>query len=129
MLRRGFLSALRTVFAPLLLAAFLVQAAIPSGYMASRSESGAITVKICGSDGVWLVPIEQDHAPAGDHEKERVDQPCVGGALAKAFTAPDNFALPSPTTALALYEARHGPQIVAARARALPPARGPPAAV
>ncbi len=124
------LFALRNLFGAVLAAVFMLQAAIPAGYMADRSETGAITAKICGSDGVWLIPIEKDGEPADEHEKQRADQPCVGGVINQAITPPgDGYTLAERLPALALYEENFGPQLVAARARALPPARGPPVAV
>lgn len=116
-------------FGMFLAAAFLLQGVIPSGYMADHTESGVITAKICGSDGVWLIPIEKKHAPADEQEKQRVDQPCTGAAFAKAIDGSATLEIAPPSPALALYEEHHGPQLVAARARALPPARGPPATV
>ena len=110
-------------------AAFLLQAFIPAGYMADRTEAGVITAKLCGSDGVWLIPIEKKHIPADEQEKQRADQQCTGVAFAKDIGTLGTFVIAPPSPALALYEEHHGPQIVAARARALPPARGPPISV
>ena len=62
----------RTVLWLLLAAALFMRAFLPQGYMPERTESGAITVRVCGSGHVLQIPTGKDEAP---NKSERAEPP------------------------------------------------------
>ena len=116
----------RTVLWLLLAAALFMRAFLPQGYMPERTESGAITVRVCGSGHILQIPTGKGEAPA---RSERAEPPC-------AFAGIGTPALPPPAIAgipalepvqLAFADASHSPLRIAI-ALPHPPARGPPLA-
>ena len=119
----------RAMFAMAIISVLLLRALVPTGYMADRTQSGSITVTICGSDGVFLIPLEKDQS-SHDNEEQRADAPCTASSFAKAMGAPPQpLVLSTNIQRITAYEARNAPFCLAARARAMPPARGPPITV
>jgi hypothetical protein len=110
----------------LLAAALFMRAFVPQGYMAERTESGAIAVKVCGSGHVLLIPTGQDEAP---DEADRAEPPCAFAGLGTpALPPPSSFELGMPEpVARAFARAGHAAPPPASRLPH-PPARGPPLA-
>lgn len=120
MTRRSFLYLL-------LAAALFMRVLVPQGYMPERSADGGIAVTLCGSGGVWLIPLKDGAKP--EDKGQRADQPCAFAGLGAAAVPPPAVAeLPPPAPAASAY-AEHPVSGLAHRAeRLLPPARGPPLA-
>lgn len=118
----------RSWFWLLLAAALLTRAFVPQGYMPERSERGVIAVKLCTSDGVWLVPIDRkDGDPR--HEGKRADQPCAFAGLAPATVPPSGLPAPVPPAPAAIsYVRAQSPPAPLAAPHLRPPARAPPLA-
>ena len=117
--RRGFALVL-------LLAALVVRAAIPQGYMAESTAPGTLTVTICHSDAVVQIPLAgKREAPAKSADPEA--QPCVFAGYGMATPPADAPALPLPAPAAETIAGAEAPFALAHAARQLPPARGPPA--
>lgn len=111
----------------LLLAALLVRAAIPQGYMAETTEAGALTVTICHSDAVWQIPMaENEGEPKRSADPE--PQPCVFAGFGAAVPPAEPEALPLPASVAVAFAQAETPFALAQAARQLPPARAPPAA-
>jgi hypothetical protein len=110
----------------LLLAALLVRGAIPQGYMAESTAPGVLTVTICHSDAVLQVPLrEQGEGPSKSADPE--PQPCVFAGYGPALAADEAASLPLPAAVAEAFAKADAPFALAAAARQLPPARGPPA--
>ena len=110
----------------LLLAALVVRAALPQGYMAESSAPGALTVTICHSDAVVQIPLrEQGDAPAKSADPE--PQPCVFAGYGPALSATETASLQRPAVVAEAFTQSEAPFALAQAARQLPPARGPPA--
>ncbi len=65
----------------LLLAALLVRAAIPQGYMAESTAPGTLAITICHSDVLWQIPLRSaatrpDNRDRGS-KKHGEPQPCA----------------------------------------------------
>ena len=111
----------------LLLAALLVRAAIPQGYMAESTAPGTLTITICHSDAVWQIPFEKREGQPGKSNHGE-PQPCAFGALAGAATSPEDPALlPLPASVAEAFASNDAPFVLASAIRQLPPARAPPA--
>ncbi|MXO58647.1 hypothetical protein GRI89_03710 [Altererythrobacter salegens] len=137
----------------LLLAALLVRAAIPQGYMVESTETGALAITICHSDIAWQVPVEveamhhdqmqmahgqmdhgqMDQAQMG-HESKGHDQkghgepqPCAFAVAVNATPPADFPSLPLPRAVAEAFVRSEAPFALATAARQLPPARAPPA--
>jgi len=116
----------RTVLWLLLAAALFMRAFLPQGYMPERTESGAITVRVCGSGHVLQIPTGKDEAP---NKSERAEPPCAFAGFGTPAVSPPAFAEP-PAPELAELAFVHAGQSVPPSATPLPhpPARGPPLA-
>ena len=111
----------------LLAAALLLRAFVPQGYMPQREAGGGISVSLCGTDGVWLIPL---HKSVDDDQpdRQRAEGPCLLAGFAMAA------GLPPPAPVLpALPSAQRRPvEITFAQAGdevgayLHPPARAPP---
>ena len=110
----------------LLLAAVLfMRAVLPQGYMPQRSDSGAIAVAVCGSNGVHVIPLERRDVPDGDWQRSELPCAFAGlGALAGPLPAGFELAMPAPSERA--FAATPAAVAAAAGKRFLPPARGPP---
>lgn len=110
----------------LLAAALFMRAFLPQGYMPEQTESGAITVKVCGSGHVLQIPTGKGETP---RESERAEPPC-------AFAGLGTPALPPPAAAgLPAAESVEQAFVQAGQTAPAPitplphqPARGPPLA-
>jgi hypothetical protein len=131
----------RAALAGLLLAALLVRALIPAGWMpgslagmeGAGAETLSLTIHICTQDGpqtrAMQVPVTRDNAPAPEPAAD-TDESCPFAVLGGGATMPDApFALAQRITP-------EQPRIAALRAlwltqprRLLPPGRAPPALV
>ena len=115
-----------------LVAAVLLRAAMPSGWM-PVAQDDSIRVLLCSGSGPVeiVVPIKRDSEPAnGDHGAAPNDPCPFGLALAKAMDLPG----PVPEMALPIAEKPlDGERLAAVRLAILrslrPPARGPPTLV
>ena len=114
----------RTVLWLLLAAALFMRAFLPQGYMPERTESGAITVRVCGSGHVLQIPAGKDEAPT---RSERAEPPCAFAGLGTLALPPSAVAeLPAPAPVEHAF-ARAGERVVRVVAPLPhPPARGPP---
>ena len=109
----------------LLLAALLVRAAIPEGYMAETTDAGELRVAICHSDAVWQIPLaEKDGEPKRSADPE--PQPCVFAGYGAAVPPAEAGTLPLPASVAAAFVQAETPFALAQAARQLPPARAPP---
>lgn len=100
----------------------LLRAAVPQGFMPERTESGTITLTVCGSGGLLHIPIERD-APA----RKPAPSHCAFAGIGAADLPPP-LALPERTwMPLEFAEAAEVAQATA-RLYPRPPSRGPPAA-
>jgi hypothetical protein len=108
----------------LLAAALIMRAFVPQGYMPARSDSGTITVRVCGSGHVVQIPLGRGEAP---DKAERAQPPCAFAGLGSPALPPPAFAeLAAPPPVAAAF-APVGPDASSVVApRRLPPARGPP---
>ena len=116
----------RTALWLLLAAALFMRAFLPQGYMAERTEQGAVTVRVCGSGHALPIPTGKDEAPA---RSERAEPPCAFAGLGTPALPPPAAAdLPTPKRTEQAFA--HAAEAVAPRAARLPhpPARGPPLA-
>jgi hypothetical protein len=109
----------------LLLAALLVRGAIPQGYMAESTAPGVLTVTICHTDAVIQIPLGKTGAPSKSADPE--PQPCVFAGYGPALAAAEPAHLPLPAVVAEAFAKADAPFALAAAARQLPPARGPPA--
>lgn len=115
----------RFALAWLLLAALLVRAAIPQGYMAETTEAGVLAVTICHSDAVWQIPLaEKDGEPKRSADTE--PQPCVFAGYGAAVPPAEPAALPVPASVAGAFVRAEAAFALAHAARQLPPARAPP---
>lgn len=109
----------------LLAAALFMRALVPQGYMAERTDAGAISVTVCGSGHVLQIPLDGNEAPDGD----RAQPPCAFAGLGTPALPPPLLAgLPVPAAAETAYAI---PPVAAPRFAGptwLPPVRAPPAA-
>lgn len=110
----------------LLAAALFTRALLPQGYMPGRTDAGAIAIKLCGSDAVWLLPLEKGTKPAP--EKRTADQPCAFAGLASAAPLPVLPEMPTPGMTAGAFAALPLAAVLSFSPRGLPPARGPPLA-
>lgn len=111
----------------LLVAALVMRAAVPQGYMTERAEDGAVTVLICHSDAVVQIPLPQKKAPPENDGKQAREVCAFAGLGVGAAPASPAFDLPLPQPVAESFAIDHGPFALAAAARQRPPARGPPA--
>lgn len=110
----------------LLAAALFVRALLPQGYMPERSADGGIAVALCGSDGIWLIPLTEE-APEG--KGQRADQPCAFAGLSAAAGPPHGVPGLAPRAPVApVYAERSVSHPTHRTVRFLPPATGPPLA-
>lgn len=112
----------------LLAAALFMRALVPHGYMPERAAGGAIAVRLCNSDGVWLIPLEHGAKPGKD--QQRAEQRCAFAGLGSPATPP--LALPqmAPRPAVrAAFALDRAAVEIGATPRLLPPATGPPLTV
>jgi len=116
--RRGFALVL-------LLAALMVRAAIPQGYMAESTAPGTLTVTICHSDAVVQIPLGAKDTPAKSADPE--PQPCVFSGYGPAVPTAEPAGVPLPAAVAEAFLQAEAPFALAHAARQLPPARGPPA--
>jgi len=116
----------RTVLWLLLAAALFMRAFLPQGYMPERTESGAITVKVCGSGHVLQIPTDKGEAP---DEGDRAEPPCAFAGIGTPTLPPPLAAeLPTPEQVeLAFAHTGHAVPLPGA-GLPHPPARGPPLA-
>lgn len=98
----------------------LLRAAVPQGFMPERTESGQITLTVCGSGGLVHIPIERK-VPAQKSAPSHCSFAGIGAAdlpsplvLTATAWAPESFA---ETQEAAQATARLYPR---------PPSRGPP---
>lgn len=109
----------------LLAAALFMRALVPHGYMPERAAGGAIAVRLCNSDGVWLIPLEHGAKPGKD--QQRAEQPCAFAGLGSPATPPP--ALPEIAPRLAsnyAFAIDRAAAEIGATPRLMPPATGPP---
>ena len=116
----------RTVLWLLLAAALFMRAFLPQGYMPERTDSGGITVKVCGSGHVLKIPAGKGEAP---DEGDRAEPPCAFAGLGTPALPPPLAAeLPTPEQLeLAFAHTGHATRLPGTRLPH-PPARGPPLA-
>ena len=110
----------------LLVAALFMRAFVPQGYMPARSDSGAVTVRVCGSGHVLQIPIGNDKAP---RPNERAEPPCAFAGLGTPVLpppGPDEWL--APATVEQLLDRAGGTAPIVAVRLAHQPARGPPVA-
>jgi len=110
----------------LLAAALFMRALMPQGYMAERTDGGAIAVKVCGSGHVLQIPVGRDETPDA---ADRAQPPCAFAGLGAPALPPPAFAdlpAPAPVEAAVLAAAPDAPRVAAPLPH--PPARGPPLA-
>lgn len=102
-----------------------MRALVPHGYMPERAAGGAIAVRLCNSDGVWLIPLDRGAKP--DRDQQRAEQPCAFAGLGSPATPPPTVPdiAPRPTSNAVFATDRAAVEMVAAP-RLLPPATGPP---
>jgi Protein of unknown function (DUF2946) len=113
-----------------LVAALVIRAALPLGWMPSQTDQG-IRVMLCSGKGTIVLPLATPDQPASDpasQEDGPPRDPCPFGlSLAMAFDLPSVAQAAGPPH---LAQALADPQAITARitaARSLrPPARGPP---
>jgi hypothetical protein len=111
----------------LLLAALVVRAAIPQGYMAQSTAPGTLTIAICHSDAVLQIPLkERGDAPAKPADPE--PHPCVFAGHGTATPPAEPPVLSLPRHAERGFPQTEAPFVLAQAARQRPPARGPPSA-
>jgi hypothetical protein len=110
----------------LLAAALFMRAFLPQGYMPERTDSGAITVRVCGSGHVLQIPIGPYEAPG---KADRAQPPCAFAGLGTPVLPPPALAHLAPPVPV---EPAYAPAEEAARRVSTPlphpPARGPPLA-
>lgn len=109
----------------LLVAALVVRAAVPQGYMTERADDGGVTVLICHSDAVLQIPVPKKETPADDG-KPAPEACAFAGFWAGAAGGSPALDLPLPQPVAQSFSIDHGPFVLAAAARQRPPARGPP---
>ena len=122
---RNVTSSSRPFLYLLLAAALLMRAFVPQGYMPERSESGAIAIELCNSDGVHLIPLrDRDGSPA---KGQRAGEPCAfAGLTGPALAPPAPPRLPMPVPVELAYADETASEVSPIAERFLPPARGPP---
>lgn len=98
----------------------LLRAAVPQGFMPERSESGTITLTVCGSGGLVHIPIERD-APT----QKRVPSHCAFAGIGAADLPPP-LTLPERSWAPAEFAEQAEVAQGTARLYPRPPSRGPP---
>lgn len=109
----------------LLVAALLVRAVIPQGYMVESTRPGVLTVTICHSDKVWQIPFKKHHMGHGK-PSHGDPQPCAFAAMGTATPPADIAMLPLPEAVAASFIRSEAPFALRNTDRQLPPARGPP---
>ncbi len=120
-------SSLRNCAAMMLLAvALLLQAATPQGWMLESDASGQITIEICNSDQVLVIPAG-DASPAHDVLDDEAKPVCTfAGLQDSGIDADPNLRLPLPQLAEAAYDALRAKALSPDTPASLPPATGPP---
>ena len=108
----------------LLVAALFMRAFLPQGYMPERTDSGALTVRVCGSGHILQIPTSKREAP---DTTERAEPPCAFAGLGTPALPPPAVAeLPAPAPVEHAF-AHAGERVVRVVAPLPhPPARGPP---
>lgn len=110
----------------LLAAALLMRAFLPQGYMPERSDSGAITVRVCGAGHVLQIPTGKRDAPG---KAGRAQPPCAFAGLgAPALPPPTIAGLPSAGPLEPLFGDTGEAALSLSAPLPHPPARGPPRA-
>jgi hypothetical protein len=105
----------------LVAAVLLLRAALPQGFMPERSDSGQITLTICGSGGLIHIPVEKDLP-----RQKGAPSHCAFAGIGAA-DLPMQFALADLAwNAPAFAQTGEAAQRVA-RLYPRPPSRGPPA--
>lgn len=123
-MRRRFPALPRWAAMMAVLAALLLRAGLPAGYMIGTDAAGAVTIELCsGRTMVMQPPRDGGDQPARPHQS-----PCPFGVLAAPATPPAPplpvIAAPVATPAL-LAAPRPAPPVAEATAPP-PPATGPP---
>lgn len=110
----------------LLAAALFMRAFLPQGYMPERTESGTITVRVCGSGHVLQIPTGKDEAP---DTAERAEPPCAFAGLGTPALPPPAVAeLRAPLPVERAFAQAGEAASLPAAPLPHPPARGPPLA-
>ncbi len=114
---------MKAAFRHILLAALLIRALLPMGWMPGQVQLGEAAFIICAADG------SIQHGAPGKDESARPHQPCAFAAAAQLFDLPDAVSVAAPS--LVAFDA----SIITARDIHAAPlfiahaARAPPAAV
>ncbi|WP_305095821.1 DUF2946 family protein [Croceibacterium aestuarii] len=120
----------------LLLAALLVRAAIPQGYMAESTAPGTLAITIChsGMAPPALSEMHVDQHGRMNHDRMGHDkkghgepQPCAFAVAGHATPPPEIPFLPLSRVVAEAFTRSEAPFALASATRQLPPARAPPA--
>jgi hypothetical protein len=114
---------MKAAFRHILLAALLIRALLPLGWMPGQAQLGEAAFIICAADG------SIQHGTPGHDDKAKAHQPCAFAAAFQGFALPEAAAIAAP--ALVAFAA---PVIAARDAQAAArfsahAARAPPAAI
>lgn len=110
----------------LLVAALLVRAVIPQGYMVESTRPGVLTVTICHSDKVWQIPFKKHHMGHGK-PSHGDPQPCAFAAMGTAPAPAEAPQIALQPQAVEQFFRNEAPFALRNTERQRPPARGPPA--
>ena len=107
----------------LLAAALFMRAFVPDGFMPERTDSGAITVRVCGAGHVLQIPTGKRDAPG---KAERAQPPCAFAGLGAPALPPAIVDLPSREPREQLFGDTGEAALSLSAPLLHPPARGPP---
>lgn len=112
---------LNTGWAWLLVAAvLLLRAAVPQGFMPERSDSGAVSLTVCGSGGLVHIPVDEEPG------KPAPTSHCAFAGLGSPADLPVQPVLPARAWSAPEYSDQREAAQRAAALYPRPPSRGPP---
>jgi hypothetical protein len=114
---------MKAAFRHILLAALLIRALLPVGWMPGQAHLGEAAFIICAADG------SIQHGTPGHDDKAKAHQPCAFAAAFQAFALPEAAILAAPSLAAFAAPASTAREIHAAAPFSAHAARAPPGAV
>jgi hypothetical protein len=113
---------MKAAFRHILLAALLLRAFVPLGWMPGQAQLGEAAFIICAADGTL------QHGTPGKDDAAKTHQPCAFSAAMQAFDTPDAAAIAPPSANALVIASVIAPTAPAPDAARTPQApRAPPA--
>lgn len=113
---------MKAAFRHILLAALLIRALLPMGWMPGQAQLGQAAFIICAADGTI------QHGTPGHDDKAKAHQPCAFAAAAQLFDLPDAAAIAAPSLVAFAASPISARETLAAARFSAHAARAPPAA-